>query len=354
VSAPPRGPFARILVVRLGAIGDVVNTLPAVTALRRGMPDATIHWAVERKSEPLLRGHPAIDRAVVFPREDGPAAWIAFVRRLRDGRYDLAIDFQRTAKSALLAASSGARVRLGFDRARSKEFSWWLATHRLPARPRTGTLLEQYLEFPAWLGVADEKVVFGLRASAEDRAWAASLEPRDVPWAVLHVGASKPANRWSPGRFASLAGRIRTELGLAVVLVGGAEDRSRAERIESEAAPAPYSLVGETSLPRLIAVLERAAVVVSCDSGPLHLAVALGRPVVGLYGAANPRRTGPWGPRASVVRGRVWCSPCRRRSCFHMDCMRALDTDSVMAAVRERLVGATLPAGSPAVDGTPA
>jgi lipopolysaccharide heptosyltransferase I len=337
---------SRILVVRLGAIGDVVNALPAVVALRGGMPDVEIHWAVERAAAPLLEDHPALDRVRVFPRAEGPAAWGRFVQGLRSTGYRLAIDFQRTVKSGMLALLSGAPERLGFDRRRCKETSWIFCNRRIPPNPRPGLLLEQYLEFPRALGVRADRVEYRLRSGdAEKEAIEAIGLPRDRAVVVLHVGSTKPANRWSAPRFAALADALAEHLDAEVVLAGGRDERPRASRIARLARRPVRDLVGATKLRELMALLERADVVVSADSGPLHLAVALGRPVVGLYGAANVRRTGPHGALATVVRGTVFCSPCRRRTCPYMDCMRAIEPPSVLRAVAERL---ERPGSSPA------
>jgi ADP-heptose:LPS heptosyltransferase len=286
-----------------------------------------IGWVVHDLSEPLVRGHPSVDRVHLWPRARGWRGFPALVRELRAERYGLALDLQRILKSALLARASGAARVLGFDRARSKELSWLLSTERIaPGEPHEHMLL-QYARFAPALGLEPTQPVRSLpRDEAAERRAEVFVAEHGVPL-VIGVGASKPANRWSPRRFAELAGALRAELGIPLVLTGGPEDRVLfAETLALTAGHAGvHDLVGATSVPELIALLRRACLFVGCDTGPMHLAAAVGTPVVALFGPADPRRTGPWGEEHRVVRAGPGAS------------MDALEVAPVVAAVLESL-----------------
>ncbi len=289
------GAGSRIAIVRLGAIGDVVNTLPLLVALREALPQAHLTWVIEAKSWPILEGHPALDDHVLFPRHDVLGQGAAFVRELRRHRFDVVLDTQRLLKSALVALATGCPVRIGFDRRRSKEGNWLFATAHLRPREGQAPMIDQFREFATALGLPLGPVRWDLAipSAARERA-VATLEGVTRPYVVLNVGASKPENLWPPERWAELTRRIGDELGRPVLWTGGPQDRERAQAAAASASPT-RNLVGDTDLKTLAAILEGASLVVSCDTGPMHIAVAVGAPVVGLFGPADPARTGPYG-----------------------------------------------------------
>ena len=202
-------------------------------------------------------------------------------------------------------------------------------------------MVEQYREFARHLG-ADAEPEHVLPADPASERWAAELcdELAGEP-VLLNVGASKPANRWAPERMGMLAEAIQAELGLAVCLTGGPGDRPATDRALAEVGQRASlrDLVGQTSLLQLIALARRARVFVGCDTGPMHIAAACGTPVVALFGAADPERTGPWGAAHRVVRVPPSCAPCNRRSCNQPRhwCMDDIHVDHVLDAVRERI-----------------
>jgi heptosyltransferase I len=286
---------ARVLVVRLGAIGDVVNALVFATAVKRAQPDTHIGWAIHDLARPLVEGHPSVDRVHQWRRGSGSAGRRAVTRELRAERYDLAVDLQRIAKSALLARASGAPRMLGYDRGRAKEFSWLLATERIEPGPPHEHMVDQYLAFARHLG-CDGPAEHLLPVDAEADAWAAALvdELGGAP-VLINPGASKSPNRWAPGRFGALAKRLVQDAMAPVVAIGGPGDRELAAALFEAAGPGVRDLVGATTLPQLIALERRARLVVTGDTGPMHLAVAVGVPTLALFGPADPRRTGPYG-----------------------------------------------------------
>lgn len=330
----PRIQAERIGLVKLGAIGDVVNTLPFANRLRAGYPNARITWVIAPLSHALLEGHPAVDEFLVFDAKQ-PSTWPGFVRELRARRLELAIDLQRLIKSGLITRASGARTRLGFDRARCKERSHLFTNLRIPENPAPGVTLAQYLEFADFLELP-----------AQTPTWKLPFTPftRERPnerIVVLNVGASWSSKLWANERWAELARRLHEELGLSVHLSGGREDRAAAEEIARGAGVRVVSHAGEFSLRETAGLLAAAELVISGDTGPLHMAVALDRPVVALFGAADPRRTAPFGQPDAVVRHPVECSPCRKRVCpvpGH-PCMRDLTTEAVFSVAHKRLSG---------------
>jgi lipopolysaccharide heptosyltransferase II len=336
----------RILVVRLGAIGDVVNALVFATALKEHRPALEIGWVVHELAEPLVAGHPSIDRTHVWKRGTGPAGLRALVAELRARRYELAVDLQRIAKSALVARLSGAARVLGFDRARCKEASWILTHEHIAPGDPGAHMVEQYLEVARHLGV-DAPPRRLLPRDDEAARWADALiaELGAAPVQVS-LGATKPANRWEPERFGELAAELAREHDFPVCLTGGPADREAAARAlrAARGAPRVRSLVGETSLRQLCALSARARLFVGCDSGPMHVAAAQGTPVVALFGPADPRRTGPYGPGHRVVRAPPPCAPCNRRTCNQPRhaCMEDIAVPVVLAAARAALSGVTV------------
>jgi heptosyltransferase-1 len=329
-----------VLIVRLGAIGDVVNALVFAAALEEIDPEVEIGWAVHPLSEPLVRGHPCVDRVHVWRRGGGPRELLRLVRELRSARYELAVDLQRLQKSALLARLSGAPRVLGFDRARAKERSWLWTNERVPAGDPDAHRVEQYLEVARHLGWRGVRPRHLLPRDPAAEAWAeATVRALGGAPILVNVGASKPANRWPPERFGELTRALAVAGAGPVVLTGGPDDRRAAERARAAAGSGVTDLVGATDLGQLVALSARARLFVGCDTGPMHVAAALGRPVVALFGPADPRRTGPWGEGHAVVRVPPPCAPCHRSTCNQPRhaCMEDIDVARVLAAARARL-----------------
>lgn len=300
---PESVPPASVLVVRLGAIGDVTNALVLATAIRDAAPATRIGWAVHPLARPLVEDHPAVDRVHVWERGGGWAEWRRLVRELRAAGYALAVDLQRIAKSAALARASAAPRVLGYDRARAKELSWLLTRERIPPGPPHAHMLMQVLEFAAHLGLEDVAPRRVLPRDPEADAWAArTVAELGGPPILLNLGASKPANRWPAERFGRVAAACRARFG-PVALTGGPADRPAADAARSESGPEVADLVGRTSLRQLYHLMDRSRLFVGCDTGPMHLAAARDLPVVAIFGPADPRRTGPWGDGHRVLRG---------------------------------------------------
>jgi lipopolysaccharide heptosyltransferase I len=329
----------RILIVRLGAIGDVVNAQVLANAIKRADPTVRIGWAVHELSQPIVQGHPSVDRVHLWRRSARFAGWRDLIAEIRAEGYELAIDLQRIAKSAALARASGAPRMLGFDRRRAKEGSWMLATERIAPADPGAHMVEQYLEFARHLGIEAPRAEFLFPADPSSERWAERwVQDAGGPPILLNVGASRPSKQWPPGNFGELARAAREAFGLPVALTGSPGDRAQAElafaRIPDRTGI--HDLVGKTSLLELAALHRRCAVLVACDTGPLHLAVANGAPIVALFGATDPRRTGPFRQQERVVRVAVPCSPCHLKQCNQSRhfCMEDLSVEQVLAKLR--------------------
>lgn len=301
-TSPPQ----RVLVIRLGAIGDVTNALVIADALKLGWPEVQVGWAVHPLSAPLVEGHPCVDRVHIWPRAGGMGTIKAgrkLVRELRQERYDLVIDLSRIAKSALVARASGARRVLGYDRARAKEGSWLLYTEHIPAGHRRTPMLEQVLEFARYLGLPAERAQRRLPEDAGAQAWAeAQVQSLGGAPLLVHIGASKEQNRWPAKRHGELA-RHLAEAGFGpVCLTGGPDVLKAGSEAAAVAGQQVHNLVGASSLLGFAALAARSRLFVGCDTGPMHLAASAGCPVVALFGPADPLRTGPYGPQHVIAR----------------------------------------------------
>ena len=286
----------RICIVLLSGLGDVVHGLPVVNAIRCTRPDARITWVVEPPSAPLLAPHPAIDRVVVFRKKDGVRGVARLQRELGAESHDLTLNLNVYTKSVFPTMLSGAPVRLGFDRGRSAEGVWLFSTHRLPPGPRRHTQ-DLFLEFLDVLGVAAEPLEWRLEPSPDERADAARfIETHgDGPFVALVPASANPKKDWLPDRMAEVVDTLWAAHGLRTILVGGTGERETnvADEIVARAAHEPIGALGP-GLRRLLWLLPLARFVIAPDTGPVHVARALGVPVVGLYGHTNPWRVGPY------------------------------------------------------------
>jgi ADP-heptose:LPS heptosyltransferase len=325
----------RILIVLLGAIGDVVRALPLAMRLRRGLPGATLAWAVEPIAAPLLDGHPAIDELLIFRRDLGALAFLRFLREVRRGAFDLVLDLQRHLKSGVVSRASGAPQRIGFHRANSKEGNWLFNSEFIPPQRHWSSKLRQYLAFADRLEVPDGPIEFGLALKPPEEARVdALLAPVRGPFVAAFVGSSWPSRWWFADRTAAVLNALGARRGLGAVLVGapGAEAEFAAE--VAAAVPGAANLAGRTTLRDLVGILGRARVSFGPDSGPMHVAAAVGTPVVSLWGATSPERSAPHGAADLTVVGHVACQPCYLRHCpVGRICMQQIGVDAVVGAI---------------------
>jgi heptosyltransferase I len=300
---PPR----EILIVMLSALGDAVHVLPVVNALKRQWPESRITWLIQPVPHQLVAGHENVDDFVLFHRRRGADAWRSFTeasKALNGRRFDLLVNLQVYLKAGLLTSMARAKVKLGFDRRRARDMNWLFTTHRIPPRP-TGHVQDQYLEFVRHLGIDPEPVEWRLELTEAERiAQQEFFERTDRPVCGVVVGTSKLAKNWAPERYARLLEVLESDYGYRTVLLGGpsAAEKAAAERILRETRAQPVDALAN-DVRRLLWLLDGSSLVISPDTGPLHAARAMDRPLVGLYGYTNPKRYGPYRRPWQVVDG---------------------------------------------------
>jgi heptosyltransferase I len=328
-------PNARILIVRLSAIGDVLHGLPALNALRDALPRARLAWVTEAPTADLLRGHRALDELIVAEAGwlKSPRAARDLRRQLRDMHFDIALDLQGLSRSAIAARLSGAPCRIGFDGSDGREVSRWLNNVRV--RPTHTHVIDRNLELLRPLGISQATVRFDLDDSPDDEALARQLiDSRELGkrFAVINPGAAWGSKRWPVDRFAAVArhlGKDGARRSL-VVWAGDAERRLAEQIVEGSCGSAVRAPA--TSLRQLAAIARRAALFVASDTGPLHLAVAVGTPCVGLFGPTPAERNGPYGaPHIAVQKMRL-TGPSHRRRAASGESMAAIRIEDVTAA----------------------
>jgi heptosyltransferase I len=287
-----------VAIVMLSAIGDAVHVLPVACALKRKDPDLRITWVIQPVPHRLVRGHPAVDDFVLFRRRAGwgqIGALRSAVEELRQRRFDLVLGLQVYLKAGLLLWGSRADIKLGFDRRRARDANWLFSTHRIPAHA-PGHVQDQYFEFVRHLGVEPEPVEWRLELTErEARARNEYFAALPRPACGFVVATSKREKNWFPDRYARLIEIAAADLGLHPILLGGpsvVEQEMALEIMRLVRVPVASELGDD--LRRLLYLIDGCSVVVSPDTGPLHIARALDRPVVGLYGYTNPKRTGPY------------------------------------------------------------
>jgi heptosyltransferase I len=279
----------------MSAVGDAVHVLPVVNALKRANPQTRITWVLQPGPAALVRGHRSVDEIIVFDRLKGWRAFADVRSDLAIRKFDLVMNLQVYFKAGIVTAFTRAPVKLGFDRSRARDFNWLFTNRKIPARP-VQHVQDQYFEFLSELGVSPDPVRWDLGPWADERKWQSEFIasiPR--PIASVVVATSKPQKDWIPERWAEVCDALYEKYGLQVVLVGGKSERElNAERIVMERAThKPRSELG-SGLRRLVSILDASSLVLSPDTGPLHMSVALDRPVISLLGYTNPKRTGPY------------------------------------------------------------
>lgn len=279
----------------MSAVGDAVHVLPVICALKREYPGSHITWVLQPGPAALVRGHDAVDEIVIFDRSRGLRGFLDVRRELAARRFDLVLNLQVYLKAGVITAFTKAPVKLGFDRARARDFNWLFTTHRIPARP-IQHVQDQYFEFLQALGIDRDPITWRLGPWVHEREWQRSfLAQFDKAIVPIVVATSKVHKDWLPNRWAAVCDALTGDFGLTPVLVGGRSAReTAAERAIRSAVKSPVHSALGSGLRNLVGILDGAALVLSPDTGPLHMSVALDRPVVSLIGYSNPRRVGPY------------------------------------------------------------
>jgi len=292
-----RVPLDRVCIVMMSAVGDAVHVLPVLTALKRHHPAMHVTWVLQPGPATLVRGHHCVDEILLFDRSKGMQGFRDIRRELRARRFDLVINLQVYFKAGIITSFTRAPVKLGFDRARARDANWLFTTHRI-APHAMQHVQDQYFEFCEWLGVPHEPVAWDLGPwNDAERQWQRDFLSRfDRPIAPIVVATSKPQKDWLPERWAEVSDALYHDFGLQPVLVGARSPREvHAEQVILERTRTkPYSALGQGGLRGLAGIIAGSALVLTPDTGPLHMTVALDRPVISLIGYSNPKRVGPY------------------------------------------------------------
>lgn len=348
----------RVLIIKPSSLGDIVHALPVLAALRDAHPEAYIAWLVNRGLAPLLDGHPLLDEVIRFDRYEygsilrHPPALLDFVRfvsAIRRRGFDLVLDLQGLLRSGFLAVASGAPRRVGFAAAR--EFAPLFYSRRVDGRRNAIHAVDLNLRLARAMGwpIDGPRFPLGLRGEEFDAARTLLAEAAGKPpgaFTAVIPGARWETKRWRPERLAAVVDRLAVEGLPPAVLLGGPDDRVLADEVLAACRTSPIDLVGRTSLRMLAAVIALAETVLCQDSGPMHIAAALDKPLLAIFGPTSPARTGPYSRSARIVALSLPCAPCYCRRCplGHHNCMQQLDVDTVWQAFR-RLRPQPAPAG---------
>jgi heptosyltransferase I len=325
-----------IVIVKLSAIGDVLHGVPTAVALKRAFPRATIGWVVEGRAGDVLAGHPAIDHLFRLPR--GWLKSLSAVRSLRrqllDFAPDVTIDLQGLLKSGIPTWLSGSRMRIGYARPESREQAWRFYTH--PVVTTAAHVVDRHCQLLGALGVHEPGATFDMPrwpvSHARMQQWFVTQRFTAAP-AMINPGAGWPSKIWPAERFAAVARALHQRHGLqSIVVWGGGQERAAAEKIANLAGNAAI-LAPQTSLTDLGELCRLARVFISSDTGPLHLAAAVGTPCVGLFGPVPAKRNGPYGSIHQTVEPPVSLRPAWEQRKTDTVAMGGIEVDRVVASV---------------------
>lgn len=297
LNQPPR----EVCILRLSAIGDTCHVLPVIRTLQQAWPEARFTWVIGKLEAKLLGLVPGIE-FITFDKGSSFSELRRIRAELRQRRFDLLLHMQLALRASLLSMAIPARVKLGFDRGRARELQWLFTTHRIAPGEREH-VMDALFGFADALGAHDRVLRWDIPIPGEARAYAAKVLDERTATVVISPCSSHARRNWRPEFYAAVADHAARAHRARVVLVGGrsAAERTMGEAIMKAARQPLTNTIGGDTLPQLLALLERAEVLISPDSGPVHMATAVGTPVVGLYAATNPERSGPYFSRSYCV-----------------------------------------------------
>jgi len=332
-----------ILIILMGSLGDVARGLCLVSGIKAGLPFSRVTWLVEPKCRDLVEIHPGIDRVIVFDRPRGISALPGLYKHLARERFDIVLDLQRHFKSGLFSLFSGAGRRIGFHPRDSKECNRIFNNEYIPYYGEELPKWQHYLTFLNQLGIAVPDVPdFGLSEIDLTPDLPAAVARLTGPFVVVVMGSAWKSKDWVHEGYLGLIRQILASGKMQAVMVGESSQTTTSKRLcEQCTGSLPVNLVGKTSIRELLAVIQAAAAAVGPDSGPGHLAAAVGTPYVALFGPTSARRTAPCGNEHLVVDAGLGCSPCYKRICpgFGTECMRAIQVETVKENLSEAILG---------------
>ncbi len=332
----------RLLFIKPSSLGDIVHAMPALAALRSCFPHAEVTWLVKRQWAPLVEVMKGVDR--VCRVEGGLSGWVGRVPELRAAQFDLVVDLQGLFRSGAMAWLSGCRHRIGFANAREGSPLFYTRRVEVPGGPMHA--VDRYLLVAEALGAerpAQPHFEFIDRPEdrqAVERILADSGVVASSPWIAINASARWETKRWPTQHFADAADELSRLQGIPILFIGGTAERQEAQAVMACMRTKAVDLTGRTPVGLLPCLLRQASVLITNDSGPMHIAAAVDTPVVALFGPTDPRRTGPYGRGHLVLSHPVECSPCFRRDCpraVKLECLTEVRPDQVVHAVQQQL-----------------
>ncbi len=341
--------LSSILIIKLSAIGDVVQSLPLLSVLRENFPSARIDWLVEEEASEIIKGHPAVNRVFISHRKSWQKKILKgteyssviqelfqFIKDIRSYKYDLVMDLQGLFKSGILTGLSRGKRKVGLAGAR--EGGWLFLNERPVVVDYQRHAIDLYLKFAEYLGCHFTSWNGNIPVSQNNKESIDQVLGKNgnkkKPLVIINPMAKWKTKLWEAERFALLADRLQNDLSCEVIFTGSGHDRATIEGISSMMKKEPHNLAGRTSLKDLAYLFTRSTVLVTTDTGPMHIAAAVGCPVVALFGPTAPWRTGPYGRGHRVVRAEMDCSPCFKKKCDHMTCMKEIMVEEVFEAAK--------------------
>lgn len=331
----------RICVIKPSALGDVVQALPLLPVLHERFPNARIDWVINQELADLLVGHPHLHELLPFHRRGTARQYLHLLHDLRERQYDLVFDLQGLMRSGLMAAATGAPLRVGLET--SREGAGFACHLTIPQTGKVTPAFRRYWRIAEELGIGDRPPQTIVHTADSDRAWATSeLRVLSGPILAIHPGARWMTKRWPVEKFAVVANKAMRQYGFSVVILGSKAEMPVANELQTllqgfVSRKTVLNLTGQTSLKQLAAVLSVVDVVLTNDSGPMHLAAGLGKSVLGVFTCTSPVTSGPPGGQHELVATQVSCAASYKKQCphsgrSHLCCMDELSTERVSAA----------------------
>ncbi len=326
----------KILIIKPSSLGDVIHSLPFLNVIKSHFESSKIHWVIAKGLECLFEYHPMIDKLWVINKDewknirklrDTISEISNLYKELKDESYDIVIDLQGLLRSGILANATNAPIRIGFKEAR--EGSTMFYTHKIEGGKKIHAV-DRYLRIASALGCNIDNIIFPLPLIFESEN-ISDLKNNMKEYAVIVPGARWKTKQWPPENFAKLS----SIMNIKCIVVGSKEDKEISDYIESYSSGNAISMAGKTNLKELISLIRNARFIVSNDSGPMHIAAACNIPVIAIFGPTNPVKTGPYGQMNTVVKSTLPCSPCYKRKCKTIECMKDISVDDVYKAVRK-------------------
>ena len=331
--------YRHILLIKPSSLGDIVHAMPTCAAIRRAYPKARLTWLVKHQWAGLVERIDGVDR--VWPVKSTLKGWLSQVSLLRAEHFDLVVDLQGLFRSAAIGSLSGSPLLVGF--ANGREGSPWFYSKRVPVPQSEMHAVDRYLLVAKAVGAVETGAPeFRFRIPQTDheevdRLLSQSGITPGMSWVAMNVSARWPTKRWPAASFAETADRLRQEGCGAVVMIGGPDERAEVAAVSGMMKTPPIDLAGATAVGLLPALLSRASMLITNDSGPMHVAAAVGIPVVALFGPTSAARTGPYGAGHDVLTAKIPCSPCFSRTCHNalpLECLQTVSPELVLQAVR--------------------